>query len=95
MPSNNGAVLMISQIIKGVMPLVAEAEIQDLYVNCRDAVSCPCLRDTLIHAGPYTQPSTPMQMDKKISIGMVNNNVTKKLKAVDMNYLWLRCRINP
>jgi hypothetical protein len=43
----------------------------------------------------HTQPSTPMQMDKKISIGMVNNNVTKKLKAVDMNYLWLRCRINP
>jgi hypothetical protein len=46
MPSNNGAVLMISQIITGVMPSVAEAEIQALYINCRDAVSCPCLRDT-------------------------------------------------
>ena len=66
MPSNNGAVLMISQIIKGVMPSVAEAEIQDLYINCRDAVSCPCLRDTLIHAGPYTTIHTNANGQKNI-----------------------------
>jgi hypothetical protein len=35
----------------------------------------------------HTKPSTPMQMDNKTAIGMVNNNVTKKLKTVDMNYL--------
>jgi hypothetical protein len=37
-PSNNGAILTISQIIKAVMLSMAEAEIGALYINCRDAI---------------------------------------------------------
>jgi hypothetical protein len=37
-PSNNGAILMISQIIKAVMSSAVEAEIGALYVNCREAI---------------------------------------------------------
>jgi hypothetical protein len=37
-PSNNGAILMISQIIKAVMSSTVEAEIGALYINCREAI---------------------------------------------------------
>ncbi len=37
-PSNNGAILTILQIIKVVMSSAAEAEIADLYINCREAI---------------------------------------------------------
>ncbi len=37
-PSNNGAILTISQIIKEVMSSAAEAEIGALYINCRGAI---------------------------------------------------------
>jgi hypothetical protein len=35
-----------------------------------------------------------MQTDSTIALGVVNNNVMKQLKAMDMKYHWLRCRIN-
>jgi hypothetical protein len=37
-PSNNGAILTILQIIKAVMSFTAEAEIGALYINCREAI---------------------------------------------------------
>ncbi len=37
-PPNNGAVFTILQIIKAVMPSVAEAETGALYINCHEAV---------------------------------------------------------
>jgi hypothetical protein len=35
-----------------------------------------------------------MQTAKTKALGVVNNNVMKKLKAMDMKDHWLRCRIN-
>jgi hypothetical protein len=37
-PSKNGAILMLLQIIKAVMSSAAEAEIGALYINCREAI---------------------------------------------------------
>ena len=37
-PANNGAVVNISQIIKAVMSSEAEAELGDLFINCREAI---------------------------------------------------------
>jgi hypothetical protein len=37
-PSNNGAILTILQIIKAVMSSTAEAEIAALYINCKEAI---------------------------------------------------------
>jgi hypothetical protein len=37
-PSNSGAILTISQIIKAVMSSTAKAEIRALYINCREAI---------------------------------------------------------
>jgi hypothetical protein len=89
-PSNNGATLMISQIIKAVMSSAAEAKIGTLYINCKEAIPARHVLELLGHK----QPPTPMQTDNTTALGVVNNNVMKKLKSMDMKYHWLRCRIN-
>jgi hypothetical protein len=81
-PPNNGAILTIPQIIKAVMSLAAEAEVGALYINCREAIPT---HHTLKFMG-HPQPPTPMQMDNTTALGVVNNNVIKKLKAMDMRY---------
>jgi hypothetical protein len=81
----NGAILTIAQIIKVVMSKAAEAKVGALYINCREAI---LTRHTLEFMG-YPQPPTPMQTDNTTALGAVNNNVIKKLKAMDMKYHWL------
>jgi hypothetical protein len=85
LPPNNGAVLTIAQIIKAVMSSAAEAEISALYINCQEAIPA-C--HTLEYLG-HTQPPTPMQTDNTTALSVINNNVMKTLKAMDMKYHWL------
>ncbi len=87
---NNGTVSTILQIIKAVMSLVAETKVGALFINCREAVPARHVLEFLGHP----QPSTPMQMDNTTALGVVNQNVMKKLKSMDMKYHWLRCRIS-
>ena len=84
-PANNGAIHTTSQIIKAVMSSAAEAEIGALYINCREAIPS---RHTLKFLG-HKQPPTPTQTNNTAALGVVNNNVMKKLKAMDMKYHWL------
>jgi hypothetical protein len=85
-PHNNGAVLTIAQIIKAVMSLAVKAKIGALYINCWEAVPA---RRTLEFLG-HPQPPTPIQTNNTTALGLVNNNVMKKLKAMDMKYHWLQ-----
>jgi hypothetical protein len=87
-PPNNGAILTFPQIIKVVMSSAAEAKVGALYINCREAIPA---RHTLEFMG-HPQPSTPMQKVNTTTLGVVNNNVIKKLKAMDMKYHLLRDR---
>ncbi len=89
-PSNNGVILTISQIIKAVMSSAAEAKIGALYINCKGAIPA---RHALEFLG-HKQPPTPMQTDNTTALGVVNNNVMKTLKSMDMKCHWLRCQIN-
>ncbi len=84
-PPNNGAILTIAQIIKAVMSLAPEAEVGALYINCRDTIPAS---HTLEFMG-HPQPLTPMQTNNTTALGVVNNNVIKKLKAMDIKYHWL------
>ena len=84
-PSNNGAILMISQIIKAVMSSMAEAKIGALYIICKEAIPA---RHALEFLG-HKQPPTPVQTDNTTALGVVNNNVMKKIKLMDMKYHWL------
>jgi hypothetical protein len=72
-PPNNGNILTISQIIKAVMSLAAEAEVGALYINCREAIPA-C--HTLKFMG-HPQPLTPMQTDNTTALRVVNNNVSR------------------
>jgi hypothetical protein len=74
-PPNNGDILTTAQTIKAVMSLAAEAKVGALYINCREAVPA---RQTLKSRG-HPQPPTPMQTDNTTALGVVNNNVLKKL----------------
>jgi hypothetical protein len=87
-PPNNGAILTIAQIIKAVMSSAAEAEVGALYINCIEAIPA---HHTLKFMG-HPQPLAPMQMNNTTKLGIVNNNVIKKLKAMDMKYHWLHNR---
>jgi hypothetical protein len=89
-PQNNGAIITISQIIKAVMSSAAEAELGALFINSQEAVPQRQLLEEMGHP----QPPTPMQIDNTTALGVVQNNVLKKLKAMDMRFHWLRDRAN-
>ena len=80
LPPNNSAVSTILQIIKAVMSLVTEAKVGALFIDCHDAVPA---RHVLKFLG-HPQLPTPMQMDNTTTLGVVNQNVMKKLKSMDM-----------
>ena len=88
-PHNNVTVLTIAQIIKAVMSSAAETEVGALYITCRKVVP---VRHTLEFLG-HPQPPTPIQTGNTTALGVVNKNVMKKLKDMNMKYHWLRDRI--
>ena len=88
-PINNEAVLNISQIIQALMSSAAEAKLGALFINAKTAVS---MRQTLIEL-EHPQPRTPMQTDNATAHALlVNKILPKALKAMDMQFHWLRCR---
>jgi hypothetical protein len=87
-PHNNGDVLNISQIIKAVMSLAAEAELGALYINVHEAVP---MRQLQTEMGRI-QPRTPIQTNNSTACGVVNSNIKpRQTKAIDMRFHWLRC----
>ncbi len=88
-PINNGAELNILQIIKAVMSLAAEAKLGMLFINTKTAVS---IRRTLKEMG-HSQSRTPIQTDNLTAHALLTNKILPKaLKAMDMQFHWLRCR---
>ncbi len=80
-PTNNGAVLNISQIIQAVMSSAAEAELGALFINAKTAVS---MSHTLKELG-HPQQITPIQTDNKTANDLLTNKImSKALKAIDM-----------
>jgi hypothetical protein len=89
-PTKNGAVLNILQIIQAVMSSAAEAELGALFISEKTAVS---MRHTLKELS-HPQPPTPMQTDNKTAHDLLTNKIMPKaLKAMDMCFHWLwRCK---
>jgi hypothetical protein len=88
-PHNIGTVLIISQIIKAVMSLAAEAEHGALYINAREAIP---MRQLLTKIG-HIQSRTPIQTNNSTACGVVNSTIQPwQTKAMDMRFHWLRCR---
>ena len=70
-PTNNGAVLTISQIIKAVMSSAAEAELGALYLNSREATPQRRLLEEMGHP----QPPTPIQVENSTALGVVTKTI--------------------
>jgi hypothetical protein len=87
-PIKNGVVLNILQIIRAVMSSAAEAELGALFINAKTAVSMWC---TLKEMG-HPQTRTPIQTDNLTAHALLTNKILPKaLKAMDMQFHWLRC----
>jgi hypothetical protein len=87
-PINNGAVLNISQIIRAMMSLAAEAKLGALFINAKTAVS---MQHTLKELG-HPQTNTPIQTDNSTAHALLTNKIMPKaLKAMDVRFHWLRC----
>ena len=86
----NGGLLIRSSILDVVVSSAAEAELGGLFENMRDATS---LRNILTDMG-YPQPASPMQTDNKCADGIAHDTVkSKRSKAFDMRYHWVRDRV--
>jgi hypothetical protein len=73
-----------------VMSSAADAELGAIYINACEAVP---IRNLLQEMG-HKQPKTPIQTDNSTALGVVNSNVMRKLKSMNMKYHWLQCRIS-
>ncbi len=88
-PANNRAIINIAQLIRAIMSSAAEAELEALYINAREAIP---QRHTLKEMG-HKQPPTPMQTNNTTAVGVVNSNIQpRRTKAMGMRFNWLRCR---
>jgi hypothetical protein len=83
----NGAILIISKVLKHVMSSAAEAEIGAVFVNVKEGAD---LRITLEELG-HPQPPTPMETDNTTATGYSNGTIKqKRTKAMDMRFYWIK-----
>jgi hypothetical protein len=90
----NGAILIISKVLKRVMSSEAEAEIGAVFINAKEGA---VLRTTLEEVG-HPQPPTPMETDNTdantTAIGYSNGTIKqKRTKAMDMSFYWIKDRV--
>jgi hypothetical protein len=86
----NGAILIISKVLKHVMSSAAEAEIGAVFINAKVG---SVLRTTLEELG-HKQPPTTMETDNTTSTGYSNGTITqKRTKAMDMRFYWINDRV--
>ncbi len=87
-PINNGVVLNISQIIRAVMSLAAEAKLGALFIKAKTAVS---LQRTIKEMG-HLQTCTPIKTDYSTAHALLTNKIMPKaLKTMSMRFHWMRC----
>jgi hypothetical protein len=72
----NGAILIISKVLKHVMSSAAEAEIGAFFINAKEGA---VLRTTLEELG-HKQPPTPMETDNTTATGYSNGTIKKNVQ---------------
>jgi hypothetical protein len=86
----NGAVLIISKVLKHVMSSAAEAEIGAVFINAKEGA---VFRTTLEELG-HPQPPTPMETDNTTATGYSNGTMKqKRTKEMDMRFYWIKDRV--
>jgi hypothetical protein len=86
----NGAILIISKVIKHVMLSAAQAEIGAVFINAKEGA---VLRTTLEELG-HKQTPTPMETDNTTATGYSNGTITqKRTTAMDMRFYLIKDRV--
>jgi hypothetical protein len=86
----NGAILIISKVLRHVMSSAAEAEIGAVFINAKEGA---VLRTTLEELG-HKQPPTPMETDNTTATGYSNGTIKqKRTKAMDMRFYWIKDQV--
>jgi hypothetical protein len=86
----NGAILIISKVLKHVMSSAAEAEIGAVFINSKEGA---VLRTTLEELR-HKQVLTPMETDNTTATGSSNGTIKQKCtKAMDMRFYWIKDRV--
>jgi hypothetical protein len=86
----NGAIFIMSKVLKHVMPSAAEAEIEAVFINAKEGA---VLRTTLEELG-HPQPPTPMETDNITTTGYRNGTIKQKCtKEMDMRFYWIKDRV--
>ena len=90
-PPENGALHVLSNIMKVVVSSATEAEMGGVFFNAKEGTT---IRVTLDEMG-HPQGPTPFQTDNACAAGIVNNAVKqRRSKAMDMRFYWVRDRVN-
>jgi hypothetical protein len=83
----NGAILIVSKVLKHVLSSAAEAEIGAVVINAKEGA---VLRTTLEELGHKQRP-TPMETDNTTATGYINGTIKqKRTKAMDMRFYWIK-----
>jgi hypothetical protein len=86
----NGAILIVSTVLKHVMSSAVEAESGAVFLNTNDRT---VLRTTLDEMGHH-QPPTPLQTDNTTATGYSNGKIKQKCtRAMDMRFYWVKYRV--
>jgi hypothetical protein len=79
----NGAILIVSKVLKHVISSAAEAEIGAVFINTKEGA---VLRTTLEELG-HKHPPTPMETYNTTATGYSNDAIKqKRTKAMDMRF---------
>jgi hypothetical protein len=86
----NGAILIVSKVLKHVMSSAAKAEIGAVFIHAKEGA---VLRTTLEELG-HKQPPTHMETDNTTATGYSNGTIKQKCtKAMDMRFYWIKDRV--
>jgi hypothetical protein len=86
----NGAVLIISTILKHVISSAAKEELESVLLNAKEAT---ILRTILIEMG-HPQPPTPLQTDNTTSTENSNDLIKqRRAHAMDMHLYWVKDKV--
>jgi hypothetical protein len=86
----NGAILIISKVLKHVMSSAEEAEIGAVFINAKEGA---VLRATLEELG-HKHPPTPMETNNTTATGCSNGTIKqKRTSAMNMRFYWIKDRV--
>ena len=89
LPPFNGAIHIISSIIKAILASATEAKLDTLFYNAKDGIM---LQTILMEMG-HPQLMTPIQTDNTCATGIVNSTVKQcKSKVIDLHFYWIKDR---